>query len=262
MPPTLVIDHPSDAHLVSYMDDELPPEQREDVRRHIASCLVCRKAIEDLATWSVQVGRAAHEMDREEPSRWRAPTTPLMPGRRPSERATPRRLPRQTVRWAATILVVAGGVASAAIVGPIVRRAFLERQPAPEAARMTGVPDSVPPVTVGSIGLPPVNDAFTVELSEAGVGSRVVVHLTDRSDVGVRLSADSSQAATPRYTTGDGRVLVQLAQRVVIVNVEFPRGIREGRVVAGGRVLARVADARVEPDSAATRGIEIATPRP
>jgi anti-sigma factor RsiW len=261
MPQTLVIDHPSDAHLVSYMDDELSPEQREDVRRHIASCLVCRKNAEDLATWSVHVGRAAKEIDREEPSRWSVPTTAPMPGRLTVSSA-PKRLPRQTVRWAATILLVAGGVASAAIVGPIVRRALSDREPTLETTRVTSTSDSVAPVSVGSIGLSPVGGAFTVELSEAGVGSRVVIQLTDRSDVGVRLSADSSQAATPRFTTGDGRVLVQLAQRVVIVNVEFPRGIRDGRVVAGSRLLARVADARVEPDSATTRGIEIATSRP
>jgi hypothetical protein len=263
MPTSLVIDHPSDADLVAYMDEELSPEQREDMRYHIASCLSCRKSVEVLATWSVQVGHAAHEMDRDEPSRWRAPATLPIAGPRLTVSSSTRRLPRQTIRWAATILLVAGGVASAAIIGPIVRNALSERRPAPETTiRVTSSADSAVPVTVGSIALTPVSGEFTVDLAEAGPGSRVVVQLTDRSEVGVRVSSDSSQTSSPRFRTGDGRVLVQLAQRVVNVNVDFPRGIRDGRVVSGGRVLARVADARVEPDSATTRGIEITTSRP
>jgi hypothetical protein len=267
MPHTPVIEHPSDAHLVAYMDDELPAEQGDDVRRHLSTCLTCHRTVEELATLSMQVARDAQALDDTEPARWRTPASPSSPVdairvRHASERSVRHsspRMPRHVVRWAATVLLVAGGVASAAIVGPRIRSVLTGEKSPDDAPRILPAPPPVTPTPVGSIALSPAAGEFTVEIAEAGAGSRVVVELSDRSDVGVELRSDSSQVATPRFRTGDGRVLVQLAQRVVIVNVQFPRGIRSGRVVAGGTVIARVADARVDPANAATTGIAIAT---
>jgi hypothetical protein len=256
---------------MAHLDGELEPEQMREIDLHLASCAACREAADELAQLSTGLSEMVLQVDATAPAVWRSapPACPRLTVVRGAERSangqrrTPARAgraPRAPVprswKWAAAALVMVTGAASAAMVGsPLLRG--LRTAPAERAnVAATVTPPTLHPA--GAIAVRPEHNAMVVTIAEAGAGSRLVVRVTDREDVLVSVSADSTHTGPARFRTGDERVEVRLARAAAVVTVDFPRALRSGRVLADGRVLASVSDGHVDPiEAVTTEGIAV-----
>jgi hypothetical protein len=269
--------HLSETLLQAYLDEEITPAVTEEVERHLASCAICRASAEELTQLTARLSEVVRQVDLAEPAEWSAaPSTPTAwrekAARRPVRHV--RRVSRRSIvrdgvtrakapvwQWAAIILVSVAGIASAAVVvvpwirnGPPVASPPRDIEPSAPVGPASALSDA------GAIAVAPTNGEMSVALSDAGKGSRVFVRLADRMDVFVSLQADSMQSDPALFRTGDGRVEVGLANRVMMVYVEFPRALRSGRVLVGDQVIARVANGRVDPPGATERGVTVVPP--
>ena len=121
-------------HLSAYIDDEVSAELREQLRRHLQACEVCRAELEALRCVDAQLRRLrvpAHSMAIAQPdSKHAAPAAPQEPLR-------PDRLSRQVPRfrarflpWSITMAVAASVTLAIAF---ITDQSTIPRKPTPSA---------------------------------------------------------------------------------------------------------------------------------
>lgn len=279
--------HPSEAQLLAFVDRELEDARRREVEAHVRSCDLCRHALRDVEQAMAGMAVELALIDTEEPARWQPVVTVQRTDRRAGrgvarERSTsfaatpvpadasrhaarplrPMRVAAARtpglLRWAAVLLVIVGGGA-AAMTAP----RWFSREAVPAADAIVAAPVAAPSANVATssaaVSILPVAGEATVVLT-AGPGGgdgRVVVELSDRSDVQVTVTTAASEQATPRFTSADGRLAVQLAGRGALVRVAVPAALRAARVTYDGKTVATVADGVVAPDEARSTGVAL-----
>ena len=277
--------HPSEALLLAFADHELEGDRRRQVEAHVQVCGLCRHALRDVEQAMAGLTVELALLDTAEPAEWQSLVAPPRTGRAGSTsldalpvtgatrpRATralaPARAarPSQTQvswRWAAAMLLVIGGGAAAMtaprwrqiVVTPAEAAAPVSGTPAARAVALADVAMSSAAVSILPVG----GEATVVLTSTAGGGDgRVLVELSDRSDVQVTVSIATSEHATPRFTSAEGRLAVQLTGHGSVVRVAIPATLRAARITYDGAPVVTVTDGAVAPSAARSSGILLA----
>ncbi len=278
--------HPSEALLLAFADDELDDERRREVDGHVRVCGLCRHALRDLEQAMSGLTVELALLDTAEPAGWQSLIVPREArlGRSasveelPAATAAPRRTASRTsatahagrptrtfvpLRWAAALLLVVGGGAAAMAV-PRWRGAAAHlvsptaSVPEVRAVASTAVADVAMSSAAVSI-LPSGGEATVALTSTAGGGDgRVLVEVSDRSDVQVTVSTATSERMTPRFTSADGRLGVQLAGHGSLVRVALPATLRSARITHDGATIVTISGDAITPTAARTSGVILA----
>lgn len=277
--------HPSEALLLAFADHELEGAQLREVEAHVQRCDLCRHALREVEQAMAGLTVELALLDASAPTEWHGPTAnapsrprgreSLVSGSRDADAARARQplvwrparttpAPRRVapLRWAAVLMLVAGG-AAAAMSAP---RWFASSPSASPAAaeRATVVTPTAASAAVSSaaVSILPAGGTATVVLTTGPDASdaRVIVELSDRSDVQVTVTTATSERATPRFTSADGRLAVQLTGKGAVVRVAIPANLRAARITHDGATVVTVADGVVAPAEARVEGIRLAGP--
>ena len=254
-----MITHPEHDVLLAHVDAELGGDEAREVATHVATCIVCSRAISSLQADAAGFAALLSSLDALEPADWQSPTGPVVPdvggidvgpALAGSTRLRPRRNqrtaePRQTIlRWAAGILLTTAVAASAAVV-------VLDVWPASEPLTVTPVGRAAPapaePV-VASVIATPEGGTLSVTLSNAPAGARLHILLEDDAPPSVAVTGPDA----PRFTAVAGHVDVRLAAATSAVRVTLPRSMDRVEIMLDGAVVATVARGSVSPAAAAT----------
>jgi hypothetical protein len=272
--------HPSEELLLAFADGELEGDRRREVEVHVKVCGLCRHALRDLeqAMSGMKVELAL--LDAAEPAEWGTHALPraTRPGRsgslgsRASALSANRRVhgsPRagvatgRSMRWATVLVLLIGGGAAAMVAprwqrnqAPVPASAFAATRAA-AAPRTPVVPVAEIAQSSAAVSILPVGGEATVALtSVAGTAdARVFVEVSDRSDVQVTVSTATSEHATPRFTSAEGRLAVQLTGRGAEVHVALPATLRRARITHDGATVISVSGGAVVPAIARTSGV-------
>lgn len=277
--------HPSEALLLAFADHELEGAQRREVEAHVQRCDLCRHALREVEQAMAGLTVELALLDASAPGEWHA-SPAIAPARRVGRESSPARVgagermraqpasvwrPERTtptarrvapLRWAAALVLVVGGGA-AAMSAPTW---FASASPAPavvaELAATATPPAASSVVSSAAVSILPAGGAATVVLTSGPGASdaRVIVELSDRSDVQVTVTTATSEHATPRFTSAEGRLAVQLTGRGALVRVAIPANLRAARITHDGATVVTVADGVVAPAAARVDGIRLATP--
>ena len=278
--------HPSEALLLAFADHELEGDRRREVEAHVQVCGLCRHALHDVEQAMAGLTVELALLDTAEPAEWQSLVAPARAGRTSSPSlgrsplfgaasrtsATRALAPAHAARssrahvswrWAAALVLVVGGGA-AAMGAPLWRRAAVipAEQVGPEAGAPVAraVAPAADAMSSAAVSILPVRGEATVVLtSTAGGGDgRVLVELSDRSDVQVTVSTAISEHATPRFTSAEGRLAVQLTGHGSLVRVAIPATLRAARITYDGAPVVTVTDGAVAPSAARSSGIVLA----
>lgn len=291
--------HPSEAQLLAFADRELEGSHYREVEAHVRGCDLCRHALRDVEQAMAGLAVELALIDTEAPAGWPAVAAADRTDRRgaayelPSEsspsfgsatvpsggrgqgardrgaralrpvRATPSSRAAFSLRWAAVLLAIVGGGAAAMVAPQWFGRAATRVESAPAAAPVhTSIAETATSSAAVSI-LPVAGEATVVLTAGAGSGDgRVVVELSDRSDVQVTVSTAASEHATPRFTSAEGRLAVQLTGRGALVRVSIPATLRTARITYDDKTIATVSDGVVAPAEAGESGVALPTRAP
>lgn len=277
--------HPSEALLLAFADHELEGATHREVEAHVQRCDLCRHALREVEQAMAGLTVELALLDAAAPTAWHAPVASATARRGGSEslvstsagagstrargtsvwrtaRATPSARRAVPLRWAAALMLMAGG-AAAAMSAP---RWFASAPPAPAAEADRAAPVTPPAANVAvssaAVSILPVGGEATVVLtSAAGAGDgRVIVELSDRSDVQVTVTTATSEQATPRFTSAEGRLGVQLTGNGALVRVAIPANLRAARITHDGATVVTIADGVVAPAEARGEGIRLPAP--
>ncbi len=277
--------HPSEALLLAFADHELEGAQRREVEAHVQRCDLCRHALREVEQAMAGLTVELALLDASAPGEWQAPAA-IAPARRGGGESSPSRVgagermrahpasvwrPVRTtpaarrvapLRWAAALVLVVGGGA-AAMSAPTW---FASASPAPavvtERTATAAPPAASTAVSSAAVSILPAGGAATVVLTSAPGASdgRVIVEVSDRSDVQVTVTTATSEHATPRFTSAEGRLAVQLTGKGALVRVAIPATLRAARITHDGATVVSVADGVVAPAEARVEGIRLAAP--
>jgi anti-sigma factor RsiW len=232
--------HPPGARIQAYLDGELSPADAATIARHVEVCERCAAVAARLRERGAAFTGAIGTVDAIEPSAWRAR----------EERDVVRRSLPPGLRRAAVILLAVSGAAAAAVGGRelIARRA----DAADPGAAATPATSAAP---AAGIVMPLLGDSADVVIENAGTGARLRVRVGDRADLSVNVEGG---AGAPTFSVDEraGRIDVRL-DGAATVTVDVPATLRAGVVRAGGRVVARITNGRIEPPAAAAAGIPL-----
>lgn len=295
--------HPSDEQLLALLDDALAPAPRAEVSAHVEGCADCRRSLEILRQAMAAVHVEATLVDATEPASWRQAVPPPRWRDAPwaaSERdgtlagestlPRPRSVPQRPVgsarpvgrverprwrwgtsalRWAAALLVVAGGAgAMVATRWWVAERANAPVDSAVAAAPLRQAQPALTPAPVAAVTVSPRDGRALVILTggtslvnaaggDASAIGTLIVRTTDRADVQVTVATALAAGAVPRFRSADGRLEVTLPVGGARVEVEFPAALGAGQVTLDGEVVAEVVGGVVTPSAATTTGVTL-----
>jgi hypothetical protein len=227
--------HPGEGTLQALLDEEVPPQERAELERHLAGCPACAAEMDALRDASAVLASSLRLLDlRLEPeavqqARWR-----LEHARRAGRRSAG--WGGTTVRRAALLVVGSAAVLSATVPGSPVR-SWLRGADAPavarveEAERTTTLAPPVDDAAPAGVSLLPTQGRMRVELRGLAPGVRLRVQLTDGERVGVWASGAAAQA---RFRTAPERIEVEGAPAGEI-RVEVPRSTERFALEVNGR---------------------------
>ncbi len=241
------MDHLSPDTLLAFLDRELEAPAEAPVRRHLEACSDCQAELERLRLLSGNLQAALVIADTGEPPHWdhggmRAPDR----GGAGTGRQGGGGLPGP-LRWAAGLTLFLAGAASAAW---LVGVPFVDRGDAP-GARVPEGPSSVLATSSGaSVSVLPLAGSAEVVLQGIDRGDRLVIRVTDGSEVRV----DVDGAELPSFEVSPGTVTAGLAGGGTLVTVQVPGALERATVRVGDVVVASVLRGIVTPIEA-ERGV-------
>lgn len=242
--------HPDATRLQSYADGELPPVERDSIRRHIAACASCGAIIE----------ATQHERDAIE-ELLRVIDHPHQPVSVDRVRARARQQygsRRGMLRAAGIVLaVVAAGVAYAAPGSPV--REWIDgiQRIRPAAPPTRQAPQSDVPASMAGIAVRP-GPSLVIRFVEAQASGSVRVSLVDSSTVVVR----APQAAAT-YATADELLLIDNSGSTASFDIEIPRNARNVELWVAAEQLVTVRNGRFSTAGAAgVAQVELPLARP
>ena len=215
--------HATDELLVAHLDGELQGTAAGEVAGHVAGCVACRRQLAHLIEASTAVVATLAAVDTFEDRAVTIDITRTDPARVPTT-AGPR-----AWRWAAALVLCAGGVAAAL---------FSERagpEPRPDAG---AVVVQAQPAGGGRIEVAPVSGAMDVALTGVARGTRIEIVFDTVRDVAIEADGTDS----PTFRAQRGTVALDLGGAAVRVRIVYPHDLRTGTVRIGGEAIARIAN--------------------
>lgn len=226
--------HLDEGALLALLDDEMPATEAREGREHLESCATCRAAYSDLEEDAGIFAVAVAAVDRE---------PHLLEARASINRRRRPGASRQSFLRAASLVLLAAGVASATVPGSPVRdwlRGSAAPSPEPEPVDEPAVRLPLPaqleteePPREAGISILPVEGSLRVLLEDTGARLIVRVRLTD----GPRAEARAHGRATAaRFATAEGMIRV-VGARSGQLELTIPRELEHATVEHDGTVL-------------------------
>ena len=241
--------HPSDGHLLTWLDGELEPGEETGVRDHLGSCAECAERAEVLRGESEGFSHALLVLDERIGSL--ADPGPLpVAAALSTARGRKLRYTGWSLARAAGLILVATGAAAALVPGSPVRE-WLESFGDGDETVVVAPAESVTDMAAGAdvsstagptaISVEPRAGELVISLQGFGRDSNVHVRLTDARRASVRVEGSPE---APRFVTGPGTLEVIGATEGEIW-VELPRSVRDAVVEVDGEAAVRIEDGRL-----------------
>jgi hypothetical protein len=215
--------HLDEGTIQAWLHEALPSSARADAATHLAQCAACQSLVEQARRDDQWVLERMAVLDTPAPH-------PELGRVRQMSRV---RASSQTVRRAATILVVVGGASLAWALTPV--RELARRVLAPSAESVVSTPPAAPTPTPErgepSSGIAVVPGArFAIDFESVQAAGSVRIRLSDRVDISIE--AHGERIA---LESREGSVVVRNRGSSANYDVEIPRAAAEVEVRAAGR---------------------------